>query len=63
MVPAVHGRATAMGCDDTPRPQPPEKEPLPETSLHAPIEKAKAVEAQIMQARDEQDATLEEQGG
>ena len=51
------------GCDGTPRPEPPKKEPLPDTALHAPIEKARAVEDQMMKAKAEQDAKLEEQGG
>jgi hypothetical protein len=50
-------------CDGTPRPEPPKKEPAPETSIHDPIDKANALEDQVMKAKLEQDAKIEEQGG
>ena len=50
------------GCDETPRPAPLKKEPLPDSSLHAPIKRPKRSRISL-RAKQEQDARIEEQGG
>lgn len=61
------------GCDPVPTPEPtpapttdPDPVPDPEvlqSAITAPLEKARAVEDELMQAKDAQDAQIEEQGG
>lgn len=65
--------ALLPGCDPVPTPEPtpvpstdPDPVPDPEvlrSAITAPLEKARAVEGDMLQAKDAQDARIEDAGG
>ena len=55
---------TACGSDaPAPAPEPREEDRALERAIQAPQDKARAVEDEVMKAKQEQDAKIEEQGG
>ena len=53
---------TACGSD-APPPQPREEDRALERAIQEPQDKARAVEDEVLKAKQEQDAKIEEQGG
>lgn len=55
---------TLAACSsDAPPPAPREEDRALEKAIQAPLDKARAVEDEVMKAKQEQDAKIEEQGG
>lgn len=61
---AALGALLLAACgSDTPPPEPREQDRALERAIQAPQDKARAVEDEVLKARQEQDARVEEQGG
>ncbi|MCI1728080.1 MAG: hypothetical protein LKM32_01340 [Chiayiivirga sp.] len=60
------GSATLALCacgSSAPPPEPRDEDRAMERAIHAPLDKARALDEELQKARREQDAKIEEQGG